>query len=151
MEHFAKASEPTAKQISDLDWNELFHAPGMPKFTPDFSNPLSEASNKLGRKWISQQGKGCGPADIKGWSVQQVLLFQDTLLEHANLWGAFSEDMLKAIDKAYDFTSSTNSRLSSSGIPCVLRRGAVDIAPCYCFSHFSRQNEIRSSTLSQSW
>ena len=109
--HFSKASKEKALRISELDWNELFHAPGMPKFTPDFSNSLSKASSKLGHKWISDGGKDCGPGDMKGWSVQQVLLFQDALLEHANLWGAFSDETLKAIDKAYSFTTSTNSEI----------------------------------------
>ena len=89
---------------------ELFHAPGMPKFTPDFDNKLSKASAALGLKWISGGGKGCN-AYIKGWSVQQVLLFLDALLEHATLWGAFSEATLLAIDKAYSFTASTNSEI----------------------------------------
>ena len=40
-----------------------------------------------------------------------MLLFQDALLEHANLWGAFSDETLKAIDKAYSFTTSTNSEI----------------------------------------
>lgn len=111
LKHFAKASKEVALKISELDWNELFHAPGMPKFTPDFTNSLSKASSQLGHKWISDGGKGASKADMQGWSVQQVLLFQDALLEHANLWGPFSETTLLAIDKAYEFTSSTNSEI----------------------------------------
>ena len=78
-----KISEAQMEKIVALDWKQLFHSPGMPKFTPDFSNPLSAAAHKLGQKWISTGGSGCTMADIKGWSVQQILLFLDSLLDHA--------------------------------------------------------------------
>ena len=117
------------EKIVALDWKELFHAPGMPKFTPDFSNPLSEAAHKLGQKWISSGGDGRTAADMKGWTVQQILLFLDALLDHATVWGPLNESTLRSLDNAYSFTASTNSEIKFKWQTLCIKSEAEFIIP----------------------
>lgn len=124
-----KINEAQMEKIVALDWQDLFHSPGMPKFTPLFSNPLSDAAHTLGQKWISTGSSKRTAADIKGWSVQQILIFLDALLEHASVWGPLSDSTLRSLDEAYSFTVSTNSEIKFKWQTLCIKSEAEFIIP----------------------
>lgn len=102
--------------VKKLDWNAIFYGRGMPKYTSDFSNPLSEIAVYLAEKWIAWNTKGDSPwgisqGDLDGWSSQQKCVFFETLLKHAQQVEPLSLDILSSLDLAYQFTSCNNSEL----------------------------------------
>jgi hypothetical protein len=40
------------ERVEALDWDQLFHAPGLPKHTPDFSTALGASAASLAARWI---------------------------------------------------------------------------------------------------
>lgn len=39
-------------KVAQLDWDQLFHAPGMPAHIPDFSTTLDQAAQQLAQRWM---------------------------------------------------------------------------------------------------
>jgi len=105
------------KAVGAIDWDTIFHAPGMPPYTHDFTNTLSADSAALGKKWINASNSDnfkCdfAAADIETWSTQQRLIFLDTLLEHFDKRKEPpSKLFLTELDKAYGLTPVKNAEI----------------------------------------
>ncbi len=110
-------TEAQKKAVEKIDWNNLFHAPGMPVAVHDFSNSLSVGSKELAQKWISAFVSGTYVAGsftstgMAGWSTQQKLIFLDCLLEHSDANGALSSQFLEQLDNTYAWTTLQNAEI----------------------------------------
>ena len=100
--------------VLSLNWQELFHATGMPKVTPDFSNPLSEQAVSLANRWSDASKNGgsisASPRDMDGWSSQQKCIFLETLIKNV-AESALTAIVIRSIDSTYGFTASNNSEI----------------------------------------
>eukprot|EP00606_Chrysophyceae_sp_TOSAG23-5_P000806 GSChrysophyteH2.ASY1.ANO1.1612.1 assembled CDS len=81
-----KLTDAQKKSVDNVDWDDLFHSPGMPKVVHDFSNSLSDASKQLAAKWLAAiaannyEGK-FSAKDFMNFNTQQKLIFLDEILE----------------------------------------------------------------------
>lgn len=104
-------------QVAAVDWDQLFHAAGMPAHTPDFTTPLVSAAVDLSKKWIEvsdadiSTANGFDEANIAGWSTQQANIFLDALLKHAGSVSPLSAAKLAQIDALYNYNSTENNEI----------------------------------------
>lgn len=80
---------------------------------PSFDNMLAKAAEALAIRWIGLDGKDTLKLfqnDLEGWSTLQINLFLEFLLTHCEEV-PFSESLLLALDKSYNFGSSGNSEI----------------------------------------
>lgn len=120
--------------IAALDWDSFLFGKGMPPNKVDYSNPLMDVAQALAKKWIATNNKGAGPSgvgskDLDGWDSQQTCVFLGELLEHAKASEPFSLQTLRALDKAYDFTSVVNSEIKFCWQMLCLLSEDKDIVP----------------------
>jgi leukotriene-A4 hydrolase len=116
---FSNFFEAHFKEVKGPDfWENLFFGSGMFFMTPDFSNGLSDASRKLAARWVANAVAGsvtddCSGISLTGWSSQQTCVFLEAMLDHVDDKAnpPFPEDVLKAIDAAYNFTASKNAEI----------------------------------------
>lgn len=111
-----KLPQGIMKAVKEIDWDDLFHSPGMPNIQHDFRNSLSDASKSLAESWIqavdSIDSSNFTADDLKGWNTQQKLIFLDELLEYVDETGKpLSETVLLAMDRAYGFTEVKNAEI----------------------------------------
>lgn len=126
IEFFNKTTPPVttevANTLSNLNWQTLFHAPGMPENITDFSNSLSEASEKLAQEWIQSSKNNSSPSSSSAaaadsvelfatWSTQQKSIFLERLLEYAEDETPLSDSILKDLDKNFNLTACNNSEI----------------------------------------
>lgn len=102
--------------ILNLDWDQILHSPGMPVFTPDFSNSLSVSSKALAKRWIEFAISKTTPSgftsyDMEGWSTQQILIFLEDLSIHSGENDSFTDAYLKSLDSMYSLTKCGNSEI----------------------------------------
>ena len=129
------SSGDKAADVASIDWDEVFYSPGLPKQIPDFSNPLSVECLKFAESWLAIE-KGSGGSDvvvngisISHWSTEQTNIFLERLLNHATEISPISEETLKKIDSAYNFTSSGNSEIRFRWQSICLKSEALWIIP----------------------
>ena len=60
---------------------------------------------------VASKMTGGSKDELEGWSTQQVNLFLEFLLSHADEEKPFTETALLALDKAYSFTKSGNAEI----------------------------------------
>ena len=112
-----KLTDAQKKSVDNVDWDDLFHSPGMPKVVHDFSNSLSDASKQLAAKWLAAiaannyEGK-FSAKDFKNFNTQQKLIFLDEILETCEKSGKpLSEAVLLYMDKTYILTDVQNAEI----------------------------------------
>lgn len=109
------ASDATAnKQLTDLDWDKWFYAPGFPP-KPDFDTSMVDVCYALSTKWEalnSGKDKSFKPEakDIEGWSANQSIVFLESIQQ---LSQPLSTDLVDVMGKAYAYASSHNVELVS--------------------------------------
>lgn len=73
----ANGTNAQITSVGTLDWDKLFHSPGMPSHAhPDFSTSLSECANVLAKRWIDASDEGVSAA---GFNTQDIKVFNSAL------------------------------------------------------------------------
>jgi leukotriene-A4 hydrolase len=120
--------------VAKLDWDAFFYGQGMPPMKTDFSNSLQDAAESLVKKWVaidtsSSSPVGMGSNDIAGWDSQQTCIFLEGLTEHAKSSQPLTLQTLRALNKAYKFTSVVNSEIKFCWQRLSLMSEDKDIVP----------------------
>lgn len=97
------------EKLDQIDWDTWFYVPGMPPVTPNFDNPLTQASNNLAERWISGEGE-FSLKDISDLTAKQIMLFLDVLTLKLD---QFSIEKMEKLDSIYNLSKSTNAEIKS--------------------------------------
>lgn len=96
-------------QLTKLDWEQIFQAPGMPDFLPPCDAAPLEAARALARRWEAAGGDTAalaafGPKDVEGWSTTKLIAFLDALLgDSEDNGGGIPAVACKQMDATYGF------------------------------------------------
>jgi len=118
--------------IAALDWQHLWHAPGLPAYTPPCDGAPIEEARDLAKRWLAAGDDAAAlekfsSEDIKGWSTMKSIVFLDSLLEGD---ASLSQGACERMASAYGFLTS-NCELRVRFLRACLRAkwsGAVDSA-----------------------
>ena len=117
--------------LSSIDWEAWFHAPGMPPYTPAFDTSLAQPCADLKDKWVAWDIASASPftpADVADFTSGQKIEFLAQLVE---LEPSLSASAVGAMEEAYGLAASTNSEIKFRWIRLGLRaryEPAVDLA-----------------------
>jgi hypothetical protein len=141
----AHLQKEARSKLSDINWVSLFHTKGMPSDpVPSFDNSLARAAETLSQRWVglestiglvasatkgTQQPSFGFKGELEDWSTQQVNLFLEFLLTHADEEAPFSEALLLALDESYGFTNSNNAEIRFRWQSLCLRSDVPWIVP----------------------
>lgn len=136
VKYVRESSSAAAAKIDSLDWEELFHGPGLPSYLPDFSenNALLEEVKSLSKAWIGffndrSQPTGVAATDIDGWSTLQKIIFLESFLDHCDEQRKLSIAFLESLDKLYSFTAYGNAEIKFRWQSLCLRCNVPWIGP----------------------
>jgi len=139
--------------IAKLDWEKIWHAPGMPDWTPEADASLLKASSDLAARW-AKAGKAGGDAaalasfsakDIEGWtSTKQCNFLDDLLSEDETGGGDLTAEACQRMQECYGFLTG-NCELRIRFLRLALaakwdgaREAAVDLATSQGRMKFTR-------------
>ncbi|KAK1634037.1 peptidase family M1-domain-containing protein [Colletotrichum phormii] len=108
--------------LSRVDWQSWLHKPGAPP-KPEFSSELYKKALELADRWNSLSTDSLfkpSSDDVKGWTVGQVLLFLDLLIESPQPVPA---RYCKCLDDLYDVGKSGNLEAVTRYLRVALRAG----------------------------
>lgn len=107
MEHFSDRKD----QLTVIDWDAWYSAPGMPPVTPKFDNTISTASFELAEKLLDP-GFEPSPNDISNWtSAQIVVMLERVIVLMGEKKTKISVEKLKKYGSTYNFSTSKNSEI----------------------------------------
>lgn len=139
--------------LAKLDWETLWHSPGMPEWIPSVDASLLEATKALSSRWAAAGAPGgsatalaaFSPKDIEGWSPTKLTNFLDDLLtgdEHGG--GNLTAEACARMQECYGFLTANCElrirflRLSLSAKWDGARAAAVDLATSQGRMKFTR-------------
>jgi len=116
--------------LSNIDWETWFHAPGMPPYTPAFDTSLAQPCSDLKNKWLEWKSgpSPFGPEDLANFTSGQKIEFLAQLVE---LEPSLSASAVGAMEEAYGLAACNNSEIKFRWIRLGLRaryEPAVDLA-----------------------
>ncbi|GLI61916.1 hypothetical protein VaNZ11_004440 [Volvox africanus] len=121
---FRKFFEDYFKEVpaaQTVDWDTWFFSPGMPPVTNTYDTSLAQQAYDLAMKWhtcdvmgIGSDGPaGASPADVAGWSSEQMVAFLDKLRQFRALQ-PMHKTMTKRLAELYGIYDSNNSEIRYS-------------------------------------
>ena len=118
------ANDPSASaQISKIDWQTWFYAPGFPP-KPDFDTSMVDISYKLASQWESRSKDPSkfNPTsqDIIHLSANQIVVFLETL---QLLTPSITANDAHLMGQVYGFSTSRNMELTARYLQLALRAG----------------------------
>ncbi|PYI08797.1 zincin [Aspergillus sclerotiicarbonarius CBS 121057] len=121
LEFFESDTDAFAK-LTEVNWDMWYHKPGaIPK--PDLRSTIYDDCQSLARKWAPESATSvlqpCA-TDVEGWSVCQVLVFLDELLQKPDL---ISLKLVNAMNLEYKWSKSTNLEVLTRYLRVALRAG----------------------------
>ncbi|KAF9880698.1 leukotriene a4 hydrolase [Colletotrichum karsti] len=119
---FFSADNDAASALATVDWDAWYHKPGPPP-KPDMNSKLYEDCISLADKWKTlTQGSSFEPSaeDVKDWTVGQLLVFLDLLIDSPNPVPASHTNSLGV---EYGLRDSRNFEVVSRYLRVALRAG----------------------------
>lgn len=108
------ATDATAtEKLNSLEWDSWFYSPGFPP-KPDFDTSLVDECYDLAAKWTAAvhapRSFTPHPADVEGWTANQLLVFLETLQTASPL---LTPQLVQSLGAAYSLRSSRNVEVLS--------------------------------------
>jgi len=116
------------KDLSEINWDQWFNTPGMPKYKPNFDESLAKVCIELRERWVNWNVAEPCPflsSDLENFSSGQKIEFLGQLLEETPL----STEKVTKMEELYKFNAVNNSEIKFRWIRLGLRCKWEDAIP----------------------
>ncbi|MEW5304551.1 MAG: hypothetical protein WDW36_007155 [Sanguina aurantia] len=122
--------------LKTVDWDAWFYSPGMPPVLIEFDTSLADDAYKLALDWhtcdvMGIGGKapaGCSPADIQGWSSEQLLTFLDKLAS-LRCMTPLSPRVARQLEEVYSLGDRRNAEIRLSWYLLAIKSECEEVLP----------------------
>lgn len=131
------AAKAHAIDVSSVDWDTWFYAPGQPPVTNQYDASERGAVDAHADAWVADAVSAAATAkDVTHeWHTHHRIAFLERLVSKSDELAAaspaatFSPMLLKGIDSAFSFSGSRNSEIRLLWSKLAIRSGMVEILP----------------------
>nr|XP_036589876.1 peptidase family M20/M25/M40 [Colletotrichum truncatum]KAF6801881.1 peptidase family M20/M25/M40 [Colletotrichum truncatum] len=119
---FFSSDADATEALNSVDWDAWYHKPGAPP-KPEFKSKLYESCLSLAQRLSKhQEGSPFTPSagDVEGWSVGQILVFLDLLIDSPD---PLPLELTEQLGSLYGLRDSSNLEVVSRYLRIALRAG----------------------------